>query len=126
MIPLPWATVPYLVLVSVKNVFAFINPDSPFEKAISCGLTISLSAILVGMLCLWRDRTEKWIVFLVVACAIAELVVSALTLADVVPVNVRRACNLSFIGFDVLLLATSSLYWLIGRQVRSYNQAKYE
>ena len=126
MFPTPWATIPYLIVTAVKNVLMFINPDDPLQKAILCGLTISLSAILVGVLCLWRDRNENTMTFLIMACAVVELVISALTLADVIPVNIRKACALSFIGFDSLLFASSALYWMIGRQVRTYNQAKYE
>lgn len=126
MFPIPWATVPYLVIMAVKNVLLFINPDLPLQKAILCGITISLSTVLLGVMALWRPRDEKWVTFLIVACAVAELVISALTLADVIPVTIRKACALSFVGFDGLLFASYALYWMIGRQVRQYNQAHYE
>lgn len=126
MFPTPWATIPYLVLMAVKNVLMFINPDFPLQKAILCGITISLSTIVLGIMLLWSTQRDKWMTFLIVACAIAELIISVLTLADAISINIRRACALSFIGFDGLLFASSTLYWMIGRQVRRYNQAHYE
>ena len=126
MFPTPWATIPYLIFTAVKNVLMFLNPDFPLQKAILCGMTVSFSAILLGIMIFWRTRCEKCMIFLIVTCAVAELVISALTLADIISVNIRKACALSFVGFDILLFASSALYWMIGRQVRQYNQAKYE
>lgn len=126
MLPTPWATVPYMVVMTIKNILAFVSPDQPLQKAILCGMAISLSTIIAGILIIWPSKQDNWIRFLLIAFAIAEIIVSALTLADVPSVEVKKACALTFIGCDGLVVASALLYWMIGRQVRLFEISHYQ
>lgn len=126
MLPAPWLTGPYMIAMTVKNVLAFLSPEQPLQKSILCGMAISFSTILVSVLVLWSSKQEEWLRFLLIALAIVEIIVSALTLTDALSLEVRKACALTFIAVDGLLVAATALSWMIKRQVKQYEISRYQ
>ena len=125
MFPAGWVSVSYFVAEIVRNLLWFLYRDSPLFNTILSSVSVSLSTVLLCVLAFtWNDSREKALMIFTMAYAVATITTSALTLADVLPTQMRMSCALTFLGVDLLLFSSYLVHRMFRHMMDEYFEAR--